>query len=72
MIEACRKENLVNVITLLEKGTDINVKYYGDTLLNISSFHGYLEIIKLLLKYGANVKAKNEGKNTPLHIPEGC
>ncbi len=41
---------------------------YGNTALGIACKQGYLAIVKLLVKGGANVNIANRYSNTPVHI----
>jgi ankyrin repeat protein len=53
---------------MLENGADPNIalKDNGRTPLHAAVANGYLAAIDLLLRKGADVNAKEEGKNTPL------
>jgi ankyrin repeat protein len=72
--------DLEMVKLLLEQiGADVNIKAkLGDTPLHLVAVHSYdqaysaadkdyLEIAKLLIKYGGDIQAKNFFGNTPLH-----
>ena len=56
---------------LCERGdvdVDKGVKYGGDTALHFAAFRGRMEYMRILLDVGkANVNAKDNGSNTPLH-----
>lgn len=55
---------------LLESGADPNFHTHDDqnSLLILASYDGSLEVIKLLLKYGADVTANNKLNYGPVHI----
>ena len=42
--------------------------FKGDTALHTMIGHGRLDCVMALISYGANVNAKDDGGNTPLHI----
>ncbi|EKX52459.1 hypothetical protein GUITHDRAFT_47785, partial [Guillardia theta CCMP2712] len=41
---------------------------FGNTLLNIAAQNGHKNIIKALLRRGANINTQNHKGNTPLHF----
>lgn len=54
---------------LLEAGADIQItREYGETLLHLAACKGHIELIKLLIEYGADIEARKTdlGKETPL------
>lgn len=55
---------------LLENKMDVNLRYNenSSTALHIACQQGNIEIVKLLLDFGANVFSINELKTTPLNI----
>ena len=58
---------------LLEQGVDINVQDENhETPLHTSSSYGHLQNVRLLLKLGANVMAKNVHGQIPLHRVSQC
>ena len=69
---ACKFLNIKCIETLCTLGADVNIKdQNGFTpLMNVVSRHGRhesrLQIIKILLKYGANPNAVNPHNNTPI------
>ena len=54
---------------LLNNGARINGRHpeHGSTPLSTAAFFGRLEIVKLLVKKGANINGKNRDGGTPLH-----
>ena len=59
--------NLSQAQTLLAKGADPNASdLLGTTPLMIASAKGYLDIVILLLQFGANVDAIDKNDNTSL------
>ena len=60
LIEAAEKGDLPAVRARLAAGDDVNaVDQFGATALNVASFHGHLDVVRELLKVGANVHAVN-------------
>ena len=58
--EAVRKGDLAAVTSLLDQGVDVNAKFrYGTTALFKAAERGYLEIVKLLIARGADLKVKD-------------
>lgn len=65
--EAALQDNILLLETLLEQGADPNeCESDGGTALHISAFNGNAEAAGLLLKYGAQIDAKNDNGVTPL------
>lgn len=65
------------VTSLIENGLDIflaegvQIKSYEsehNTPLHLAALNGHLEIVKFLIKSGANVNARNRKNQTPLHM----
>ena len=53
---------------MIEEATDLaSTDPSGNTALHMACANGHLDIVKLLLKHGANPNALNKSKNTPLH-----
>ena len=52
---------------LLRHGADPNVATYGETILHDAVRIDKIEIVKLLIHYGANVNSKSSSGITPLH-----
>ena len=63
---ACMKGNLTNVNRLLQSSADLDQQtndkhlYAGSTPLNRSCYEGHLDIVKVLIKGGADVSIKEE------------
>ncbi|SVB86785.1 uncharacterized protein METZ01_LOCUS239639, partial [marine metagenome] len=73
LLNATKRGDAVAVRSLLEDGADPNVAQ-GDglTALHLAAQQGSLEIARLLIGSGANVKAKTRiGDYTPLHLASG-
>jgi ankyrin repeat protein len=67
MNHAINKGNLNRVKTLLNSGTNINVRgMFGWTPLMYAAFFGRLAILKELLRRGANINARNQWGYTAL------
>ena len=59
------------VSSLCELGADVNYTsdvLYGDTSLHFAAGKGNSEVISILLRYKANVHARNYAGRTPLHV----
>lgn len=64
---AVERKNFEEVQSLLDTGTDIDVRNdYEDTALIFAASSGRIEAVKFLLDRGANVNAKNNWDHTPL------
>jgi hypothetical protein len=60
LFEAVRKGDSASVTALLDKGAEVNAKFrYGMTALFKASERGNLEVVKILLAHGADVKVKD-------------
>ncbi|WP_338602168.1 ankyrin repeat domain-containing protein [Sulfolobus tengchongensis] len=60
LFEALEKKNVRKVRELLDRGVDPNIQYeHGLTPLHIASGLGHPNLVKLLLKYGANPNVQN-------------
>ncbi|KAL6192801.1 hypothetical protein ACLB2K_033887 [Fragaria x ananassa] len=46
--------------------------YDNRTPLHVASFHGWIDVAKCLIEYGADVNAQDRWKNTPLADAEGA
>ncbi|KAH8982532.1 ankyrin repeat-containing domain protein, partial [Lactarius akahatsu] len=72
VVESYSSKARVDVARLLvERGADVNAPYNGYldnvTPLHVASYHLDLELMRFLLYHGANVNAKNNQSQTPLH-----
>jgi ankyrin repeat protein len=55
----------------LKNGANKNAKnVYGWTSLRRSAFFGHIEIVKLLLEFGADTKIKDNDGKTPVQCEE--
>ena len=63
------KDNVDVIISSLKANDDaLHVKDRdGDTLLHYAAMHGGINVVKALLSAGANVSAKDNIDETPLH-----
>ena len=61
LLDASRKGNTSKVISLLEKGADVNVKdkKTGPTALICASRSGHIETVKALLKKGGDLSMRD-------------
>ena len=70
ILKAARARNFREVKRLLQAGGDVNTKYRtGDkrSVLHYAAKSGSLEIVKYLVKHGANVNCKNKWNNSVLY-----
>jgi len=68
LIEATKRGDIQDVISLLERGVNINAKdNNGLTSLHYASYLEHLEIVILLLEAGANINEQTNLGGTPLH-----
>ena len=66
--EAIKEGDIQTVMQHLNAGTDVNTKdERGETAIFSAVVGGYNEIIKILIKKGADVGVKNKAGFTPLH-----
>lgn len=62
------RDNLVLIKMLIQKGSDINLKYStGITVLHAAAERGFIDSLRLLLKNGANINQQDDVGWTPLH-----
>ena len=65
---AVSKKDLLIIKELIIKGQDVNtVLFEGNTALHLASLWGNVDMIELLIKNKANLKAKNNNGETPFH-----
>ena len=53
---------------LLLNRIDVNSLYKGNTALYLASWHGFKEIVEMLIEYGADIDLKSSDGETPLMI----
>jgi ankyrin repeat protein len=66
---ACASKNLVQVLTLLEQGVDINSRdVYGETALHLATQNNSTDIAEALIHRKASVDILNDTRNSPIHV----
>ena len=70
LIDAAGNGDFNNVLRLLEKGapTSYVCKHRGSSAIMIASKYGHIEIIRLLIQYGADIDAQNHQGQTSLML----
>lgn len=59
LLAVCDRGDVRTVKRLLEQGVDVNAMDEDECALFQAAWYGYVEIIKVLLKHGANVNVVN-------------
>jgi ankyrin repeat protein len=69
LIDAVLENNVPEFRRLLSDGADVNAKHSrtGLTSLSVACHEGHVQLVKELVEHGADVEAKDNGGNTPLH-----
>ena len=65
---ACRKGDLERVRQLIQDGQDVNSASYGWTPLMVAAHYGRDQIVRELIRAGADVNGKDIDKQTALHL----
>lgn len=69
IIEACMQNDINKVVSLIEKGADVNTTdIHNSSLLHTACYHGYTELGITLVEKGASIDAINFIYDTPLLI----
>jgi ankyrin repeat protein len=67
--EACSSTELLPLVRLmLEKGADVNARYFGDITPLHRSASFSPEVVELLVEKGAKIEAGDLSGKTPLHM----
>lgn len=68
IFKAIEKNQVDQIRTLLETGTDPNIKdALRNTPLHMAAFYGYEDVVDLLAAKGGDVNALNEAGRTPIY-----
>ena len=68
VFEAARKGDIEAVKAALDAGTDANAKDdKGSTLLNLATRYGHLDVARLLVERGADLKVRSPAGGFPIH-----
>ena len=70
LLIAVRNGRYPMAAALLESGLDVNVRSRrtGESSLHIASKRGHVEVLKLLIRWGADLEARDKRLRTPLHL----
>lgn len=69
LLTAVESDNIATVRTLLNRGTELNIKNNdGNTALHLAALRGYIAIVKILLEKGVEINAKNNWGETALYL----
>lgn len=67
LVDAAWENNIATVKVMLEAGINPQVRGREDsTALHCAAFHGFSEVVKLLLQYNPPLEARNDYNSTPL------
>ena len=66
LIEAIKADDTAAAKRFIQQGADVNEADKNGTALHIAAGFGQVEVVKMLLKAGANIEAKDNRGNTPL------
>ena len=62
-------QNIEQATNLLEGGASAQTKHVsGDFVIHFAARSGQVEMVQLLIKFGANVNEQDDDLNTPLHL----
>ena len=67
LLEAVRQDSLEMALLLIDQGAVVNTKGRGYTPLGLAVKNRSAQLVRLLLKAGADPDRKNDDGNTPLH-----
>jgi len=67
LLEAVRQDNLAMALLLIDQGAVVNIKGRGYTPLGLAAKNGNVQLVRFLLKAGADPDRKNDDGDTPLH-----
>ncbi|MBH37583.1 hypothetical protein CL658_00940 [bacterium] len=69
LLQAAKIGDIKRTKNLIKHGANVNVtNIYGETVLQLAAFDGFVEIVQLLLDKGAEVNATNKYGITALHF----
>lgn len=68
MVKAAQKGDAARVRSLLDQGVSANSRHKltGWSALTVASYHGSLEVVRILIRAGADVNARDKTGGTPL------
>lgn len=67
LLQAVRRDSLEMALLLLDQGVAVNTKGHGYTPLGLAAKNGNIQLVRFLLRAGADPDRKNDDGNTPLH-----
>ena len=67
LFHAVINQNSDMITRLIEIGAFVNAQSYsGNTALHVATGRGYSDIVRLLMRYGADMSVKNTHRDTPV------
>jgi uncharacterized protein len=73
LFKAAERGNLKQVISLFEKGADLNIELHNETPLSRSIECGHKSVVEFLITHGARMPNEETDRNeTPLHRAAKC
>ena len=70
LADAARVGDVKEVEKYIDKGADVNARWFGRTPIQVAADEGKTEVIELLLKKGADINAKSKFDKTALDFAE--
>ncbi len=69
LFHAIINQNQRMITRLIEAGAQVNAQSYsGNTALHVATGRGYTSIVRLLMRYGADMSVKNTHRESPAMI----
>jgi len=70
---ACGMHDIARFL-IIEHSQDVNAQdsYRGETPLHMASRWAHMEVVRVLLKFGADTEARDYDQDSPLHVASQC